>query len=72
MSISIKEFLDNTYHYIMQTLKSDSFTKVSTKNGNVVIMSEEKYNCLIEMMTSKQSDINLKKYLTFQTYNDGK
>lgn len=50
MSVKIKDFLKNTYYYIQQTLENDSFTKVSTKNGNVVIMPEDHFDCLIQKL----------------------
>lgn len=50
MFIQIKDFLKNAYYYIKQTLDEDIFTKVETKNGNVIIMSEEKFECLLDLL----------------------
>lgn len=50
MFIQIKDFLKNAYYYIKQTLDEDIFTKVKTKNGNVIIMSEEKFECLLDLL----------------------
>lgn len=56
MIIPIQDFMNNVYHYIKQTLEYDIFTKVGTQNGNIVIMSEEKFNCLIENFNNTKRD----------------
>lgn len=56
MIIQIQDFIANAYHYITQTLEWDVFTKIKTKNGNVIIMSEEKFNCLIEKFDNVKRD----------------
>lgn len=48
MVILLKEFLNNTYHHIMEILKNDYILSVKTHNGNVVIMSEQKFESLID------------------------
>lgn len=49
MTVRIQELLQNVYHFITEVLETDSILKVSSKKGNVVILSEARYEILMEM-----------------------
>lgn len=50
MTVKIQEFLRNTYHLITEILETDSILKILTKKGNIVILSEKRYNIMMEMV----------------------
>lgn len=49
-NINITNFRKDVYKLLEQTIKYNEPINVSTKNGNVVVMSEEDYNNLIETL----------------------
>lgn len=54
-NVNIQKFLKQTYHYLIDVLKTDSFLKVIMKNGNIVVMSEQKYDSLIQVLLDKNN-----------------
>lgn len=50
MLIGIAEFAQHTYHFITEVLSKDFIIKVMTKKGNVVILSEERYETMMKMV----------------------
>ncbi len=59
-NINITNFRKNIYELLRQTIKYNEPVNVSTKDGNVVVISEEDYNGLIETLyltsSSKMKD----------------
>jgi PHD/YefM family antitoxin component YafN of YafNO toxin-antitoxin module len=49
-NINISNFKKDFLSYINQTIKYNEPINVSAKNGNVVVMSEEDYNGMMETM----------------------
>lgn len=49
-NINITNFRKDVYQLLEQTIKYNEPINVSTKSGNVVVMSEEDYNNLIETL----------------------
>lgn len=49
-NINITNFRKDVYQLLEQTIKYNEPINISTKNGNVVVMSEEDYNNLIETL----------------------
>ena len=49
-NINISKFKKDFFTYINQTIEYNEPINVSAKNGNVVVMSEEEYNGMIETM----------------------
>ena len=60
MTIKIQEFLQNAYHFMTEVLETDSILKVSSKKGNVVILSETQYDAMMEMLEEKLKNKNKK------------
>ena len=50
ITVNVTNFRKNLFGILEQTLKYNEPINVSTKEGNVVIMSEEDYNGLMETM----------------------
>lgn len=53
MIIAFGTFIENAYHYLMEVLESDSIARIKLKNGNVVIISEERFKCLLDLLAEK-------------------
>ena len=49
MLVGIQEFIQNTYHFLTEIIHKDLILKVITKTGNVVILSEERYDTMMKM-----------------------
>lgn len=49
-NINITNFRKDVYQLLEQTIKYNEPITVSTKNGNVVVISEEDYNNLMETL----------------------
>jgi len=47
-NVNISNFRKDLFGYVNQALNFDEKINVNTKNGNIVVMSEEEYNGLIE------------------------
>ena len=56
---NITNFRNNIYNLLENTIKYNEPIKISTKNGNAVVMSEEDYNNMMET-THFTSIANLK------------
>lgn len=50
MLVGIQEFIQNTYHFLTEIINKDLILKVITKKGNVVILSEERYDTMMKMV----------------------
>lgn len=50
LNISIAKFRQNIFGVLEQTIKRNEPVKISTRYGNVVIVSEEEYNGLMETL----------------------
>ena len=48
--INIRNFGDNIYNLLENVIKYNELIKISTKNGNAVVMSEEDYNNMMEIV----------------------
>lgn len=53
MIMTFGTFIENAYHYFMDVMTNDSITKVKLEKGNVVIISEERFNCLLDLLAEK-------------------
>lgn len=51
--VSYTEFLNNIEHIIDTTIEYDIFTAVNTDKGNVVIVSENQFEILINKLMSR-------------------
>ncbi len=49
-NINITNFRKNIYELLKQTIQFNEPVNVSTKDGNIVVLSEEDYNNLIETL----------------------
>ena len=49
-NINITNFRKNIYELLRQTIKYNEPVNVSTKDGNVVVISEEDYNSIMETL----------------------
>lgn len=47
---NITNFRNNIFEYISQAIEFNDIINVNTKNGNVVILSEEDYNGIMETL----------------------
>lgn len=47
---SLVNFMNNTENIINNIITNEDFLTVETNKGNVVVMSEHEYECLIETM----------------------
>lgn len=56
MVYNFKTFIENAYHYFMEVMTYDYIIRVTLKKGTVVVISEEKYECLIELLADKVSE----------------
>lgn len=50
MNTNVTNFRKNIYNVLEQTLKYNEPVNISTKDGNVVVISEADYNSLIETL----------------------
>jgi len=50
LNINITNFRKNAYSILEQTIKYNEPVNISTKDGNVVMLSENDYNGLIETL----------------------
>ena len=51
LNTNVTAFRKNIFHLLEQTIKYNEPVNVSTKDGNVVILSEEDYNGLMETLS---------------------
>ena len=49
-SVNITNFRKNIYEIVEEILKYNEPVNISTKNGNVIIISEDDYNALLETL----------------------
>ncbi len=49
-NIDITSFKEDIYELLEQVTKYDKRINISTKNGNVIVLSEKNYNELIKMI----------------------
>ncbi len=52
--IPLSDFMKDAEHIISNIIKNEEFTTVKTKEGNVVVMTEQQYNCLMELMCRRR------------------
>ena len=50
LNTNVIDFRDNMYAMLEQTIKHNELCSVSTKDGNVIIMSEADYHSLMETL----------------------
>ena len=50
MLVGIQEFIQHTYHFLAEIIHKDLILKIITKKGNVVILSEERYDNMMRMV----------------------
>ena len=49
-NINISNFRENLYQYVKNTVKNNDVINIHIKDGNAIVLSEEDYNALIEML----------------------
>ena len=49
-NVNISNFKKDIFVYINQTIEYNEPINISAENGNVVVMSEEEYNGMVETM----------------------
>ena len=47
---TLSNFLNNAENIISNTINNEEHTTIKTEDGNVVLLTEQQYNCLIEAM----------------------
>lgn len=47
---SLSNFLNNAENIINNTITNEQFTTIKAEEGNVVLMSEQQFTCLIESL----------------------
>ena len=47
---TLSNFLNNAENIINNTIINEEHTTIKTEEGNVVLLTEQQYNCLIEAM----------------------
>ena len=60
---NISNFRKNISNFIKQTIQNNEQIHITTKNGNVIVISEEKYNSLIETLYLTNSNEMKKKLI---------
>lgn len=53
--ITLAEFLEDIEGVFDATIQYEEFTHISTKNGNVMLISENTYDALIEIVARKEN-----------------
>lgn len=53
---SLSNFLNNTEDIINNIVNNKEFTTVNTKEGNVVIMTEQQYKSIVRFIRSKRNN----------------
>lgn len=54
-STNITNFRKNLFEYVNQAVSYNDIINVTTKDGNVIVISEEEYNGLIETLALKST-----------------
>ena len=49
-NVNISNFRENLYQYVKNTVKNNDVINIHIKDGNAIVLSEEDYNALIEML----------------------
>ena len=49
-NVNISNFRKDIFSYVSQAIEYNEPINISAKNGNVVVMSEEEYNGMVETM----------------------
>jgi len=52
--IYLKEFLENTEKVIFDTLEVDELTRISTVKGGVILMTEDEFDYMLEMIANRK------------------
>lgn len=47
---SLSNFINNAENIISNTIENEEFTTIKTEDGNVVVMSENQFACLIDVL----------------------
>lgn len=47
---SLSNFINNAEDIINNTIENEEFTTIKTEDGNVVVMSENQFACLIDAL----------------------
>ena len=47
---TLTNFLNNAENIISNTIVNEEHTTIKTEEGNVVLLTEQQYNCLVEAM----------------------
>lgn len=50
LTTTVTNFRKDIYNLLEQTIKFNEPVKVSTKNGNAVVLSEDEYNGMVETL----------------------
>ena len=54
---TLSNFLNNAENIISNTIANEVHTTIKTEEGNVVLLTEQQYNCLIEAMRKIENKI---------------
>lgn len=49
--VTLKEFLENAEKLIDDTVETEGFTLIYNEKGNLMLMTEHDYDCLMDMGT---------------------
>lgn len=50
--VTLSEFLENTEKLVNDTLETEGFTQIYSDKGNLMLMTEHDYDCLLDMGTN--------------------
>ena len=63
ITTNISNFRKSISNFIKQTIQNNEQIHITTKNGNVIVISEEKYNSLLETLYLTNSEEMKKKII---------
>ena len=53
---TLSNFLNNAENIINNALTNEDYTTIKTEEGNVVLMSEQQYECLVEALVRNREE----------------
>lgn len=53
---TLSNFLNNAENIISNTIANEEHTTIKTEEGNVVLMSEQQYECLVEALVRNREE----------------
>lgn len=52
--VKLSDFLENTEKIIEDTLEIEELTHISTGHGNVILMAENEFDCLMQTFANRK------------------